>query len=164
VKVASTARLELREGEDGDAAFIVELLNDPDFLRFIGDRGVRNEVDARGYLARLRESYANHGFGLYVVFAGEERVGLCGLVRRDSLAHPDLGFAFLPKARGLGYAREAAEATLRQADALGIEPLLAICSQDNGPSRRLLARVGFQFRRLVRLGSDVEELCLYERG
>lgn len=159
-----TARVQLREGEAGDAAFIVELLNDPDFLRFIGDRGVRTEADALGYLGRLRESYTKHGYGLYVVLAGGERVGLCGLVRRDSLPHPDLGFAFLPKARGLGYAREAAEATLAQADAVGIHPLLAICSQDNEPSRKLLERVGFRFVRLVRLGTDTEELCLYERG
>lgn len=158
-----TTRIELREGEDADAPFIVELLNDPDFLRFIGDRGVRNETDALGYLGRLRESYAKHRYGLYVVRAGGERIGLCGLVRRESLPHPDLGFAFLPRARGQGYAREAAEATLRQADALGIDPLLAICSQGNAPSRKLLERVGFHLARLVRLEPDAEELCLYER-
>lgn len=159
-----TERLELREGRDDDAPFILALQSDPDWLRFIGDRGVRDLETARSYVSRLRGSYAQHGFGLWVVTLRDGTpVGLCGLVRRETLPHVDLGFAFLPAHRGHGYAREAAKATVERATELGLTPLLAICSQDNVRSRSLLEKLGFRFDKLVKLGDDPEALCLYER-
>jgi RimJ/RimL family protein N-acetyltransferase len=158
-----TRRLELRELHDGDAAFVVELLNEPAFLEFIGDRGVRTEADARGYVARLRATHEQHGFGMYVAVSRErgEPLGLCGLVVRDTLPRADLGFAFLARHRGQGFAREAAAAVLAFADARGLGELLAICSQHNLASQRVLEAVGFHFSRLMPHGG--EALCLYVR-
>lgn len=158
-----TSRLVLRHAVEADAKFIVELLTDPDFVRFIGDRGVRDEATALGYIAKLRASYETNHFGLYVVTSNGEALGLCGLVRRDTLPHPDLGFAFLPRARGHGYAREAALDSLREADALGIKELLAICNEDNVSSRKLLEAIGFRFDGMTRLKEGTEDLCLYSR-
>ena len=159
-----TGRLELREAVDADAPFIFSLVTDPDWLRFIGDRGVRDLETARGYIGRLRDGYAKNGFGLWVVTSHDGApLGLCGLIRRETLPHVDLGFAFLPAARGHGYAREAAEATVQRASELGLTPLLAICSQDNVRSRSLLEKLAFRFEKLMQLPGETEQLCLYQR-
>jgi RimJ/RimL family protein N-acetyltransferase len=159
-----TQRLLLRHADDTDAAFILALLTDPDFLTYIGDRGVHDEAQALGYIARLRDGYALRGFGLYIVTLASDgtRLGLCGLVARDTLPHPDIGFAFLPAYRGHGYAKEAALDTLAEADALKLPTVLAICSQNNAPSRKLLESIGFRSDGLTRLNAN-EELCLYRR-
>ncbi|MFT3713439.1 MAG: GNAT family N-acetyltransferase [Archangium sp.] len=163
MRMRRTQRLILRHAEDSDAAFIVALLTDPDFIKYIGDRGVKDEASARGYIGKLRDTYASKGFGLYIVTRDSTPIGLCGLVVRDTLPHPDIGFAFLPAARGHGYAKEAALDTLAEADALKLEVLLAICSQDNAPSRKLLESIGFAFQGLTKLKGSDEELCLYRR-
>src|SRR5262249_39747755 len=116
--VHETARLRLRELGDDDAAFILELVNEPGWLRFIGDRNVHSLQDARGYIARGPvASYARFGYGLWAVDSRErgEPLGMCGLIRRDSLPEPDLGFAFLARHHGRGYAREAAAAAIELA-------------------------------------------------
>jgi RimJ/RimL family protein N-acetyltransferase len=163
-RVLLTARLKLRELEDSDWAFIVELLNDPAFLEYIGDRGVRNMDQAREYIAKLKVARATHGYALYGValLQSDTLIGLCGLVRREALPHADLGFAFLPAHRKNGYAREATEAVLKEASTLGVKPLLAICSPHNVPSRRLLEQVGFRFERMIVLPQQTAETCLYE--
>lgn len=142
-----TPRLRLRELREDDDAFLVELLNDEGFLRHIGDRGVRTREDARRYLAEgPAASYARHGFGLWAVQRREDGalVGMCGLLRRDTLPDPDLGYAFLPAYRGQGYAREACEACVAHAlDTLRMPRLLAIVNEDNAASRGLLERLGF---------------------
>lgn len=165
-KVLETERLILRRATADDAEFILELLNDPAWIRFIGDKGVRTPDDARAYISRaLLGSYERHGFGLYLTeHKGDGApMGLCGLIKRDSLEDVDLGFAFLPKFRGAGYAREAASAVLGYAkDALGLSRLVAITTPDNDGSARLLERLGFGFERMVRLSDDSdEELRLY---
>ena len=106
VAITTTRRLRLRELTYDDAAFVMELVNDPDWLRFIGDRNVHSLEDARGYVDRVRASYDTHGFGLWLVepLAGGAPLGLAGLLKRATLEHPDLGFAFLPAGRGKGYA------------------------------------------------------------
>ncbi|MDP1823605.1 MAG: GNAT family N-acetyltransferase [Archangium sp.] len=158
-----THRLQLRDLDDGDAAFVVLLLNDPAFLEFIGDRGVRTEADALGYIARIREGKVANGFGLHAVTlrASGTVVGLCGLVRRETLPHVDVGFAFLPAHRRQGYGREATRAVLEEAAALGITPLLAICSPRNAGSRALLEQVGFRFERMMVLPGQAGETCVY---
>lgn len=161
----STPRLTLRELTPADAPFIRVLLNDPDFIRFVADRGVRTEDDAVRYIELgPRAMYARHGMGLMLVALREEDVpvGICGLLRRDGLDAPDLGFAFLPEYRGKGYAAEAAAATLAWGrDALGLGRVLAITSLDNDASGRLLEKLGFRFERVVTLPGDAEELKLY---
>jgi len=161
--VAETERLRLRRLAADDAPFILELLNDPDFLRNIGDRGVRTETDARGYiLDGPVASYERHGFGLYLVeLPGSGPIGISGLVRREALPGPDIGFAFLPAWRGQGYALEAARAVRRHAaEDCGLERLLAIVSPGNTASRRLLERIGFRFEGMTRLADDAAEVEL----
>ena len=162
--VARTERLVLRRLHDGDADFIFELVNDPDWLRNIGDKGVRNLDDAQGYIRKGPvDMYARLGFGLWCVELKSDgtRIGMCGLIKRDSLEDVDIGFAYLPAFRGAGYAREAAQATLAQArDTFGLRRVVAIVSPHNRDSAKLLGRVGFGFQRKLALSAD-DEVDLY---
>jgi RimJ/RimL family protein N-acetyltransferase len=148
-----------------DAAFILELLNDAAFLRFIGDKGVRTEDDAVRYVETgPRASYERHGFGLLLVVlrATGEAAGICGLLKRDALDHADLGFAFLERFRGQGLASEAAAAVLEHArGALRLDTLLAITSPDNEASMGLLGKLGFRFERMTRLTAGDPEARLF---
>jgi RimJ/RimL family protein N-acetyltransferase len=163
--VAATERIVVRRMTEDDAAFVVELVNDPSWIRYIGDNGVRTLEDAQRYIRDGPVAmYAERGFGLYLVElrASGEPIGICGLIKRDGLADVDLGFAFLPRYRGLGYAREASRAVLDYArSALGLLRIVAIVSQDNAPSCRLLESLGFRHEGRVRLKADAAELALY---
>jgi len=165
VAVLRTARLVVRALTLEDAPFIVTLLNDPAFVANIGDRGVRTEADARGYLdAGPFASYARHGFGLCAVAMADtgEALGICGLLQRDELPDPDIGFAFLPQFRGQGYAFEAASAVKADAHArLGLATLYAVVNPANDASIRLLAKLGFAFQRPIQLGSDITFLSAF---
>jgi RimJ/RimL family protein N-acetyltransferase len=100
-----TERLELVHLTLEDAPFILELVNDPAWLRFIGDRGVRTLAQAEAYLQDgPLASYATHGFGLYLVRRKSDGapLGMCGLLKRPSLPQPDIGFAYLPQFTGQG--------------------------------------------------------------
>ncbi len=162
--VIETRRLSLRRQTVDDAPFILRLLNDADFLRHIGDRGVRSVEDAEAYIRDgAVASYEAHGFGLYVVESndGGEEVGVCGLLRRDFLEDVDLGFAFLPEHRRRGYAREAAGATIAYArDELGLDRLAAIVSPENTASIRLLEGLGFRSQGPIE-HPDAEDVHLY---
>ncbi|HEX7242705.1 MAG TPA: GNAT family N-acetyltransferase [Longimicrobiaceae bacterium] len=163
--VIETGRLRLRRLAEEDAPFILELVNDPDWLRFIGDRGVRDLDDARRYVVDGPvASYGRHGYGLYLVETREDAApaGICGLVRREWLEEADLGFAFLPRFRGRGLAREAARATLEYAaGTLGLERISAIVSPGNEASLRLLRELGFGSGRRVRPPGGDDEVCLF---
>jgi RimJ/RimL family protein N-acetyltransferase len=144
----TTARLRLRIPRTEDASFLVLLMNDPDWLRFIGDRGVRDEGAAAAYVeARMLPSFREHGFGMFVVEAlGGDPVGICGLVRRPALEACDLGFAFLRGSRGRGYAVEAGAAVLADArERLAASRVLAITTPENAASARVLERLGLTY-------------------
>ena len=149
-----------------DAPFIVELLNDPGYLRYIGDKRVRTEADAVRYLEEgPLESYARHGFGLYHMLRRDtvEPVGYCGLLRRDALPAPDLGFALLPAHRGHGFVEEAARAVLaHEYEAHGIDRVGAIALPDNRASLSVLERLGFTPRGEVTLAPDPTVLLYLE--
>lgn len=166
--VLQTSRLELRELTLADAASMLAVLNDPAFVQFVGDRGVRTLEDAQRYLLEGPiASYARHGFGVWLVLVkdGGGRAGICGLLKRDTLEDVDLGFAFLPAYRGRGYAVEAAAAVLAYGrEVLGLQRIVAITSPDNHRSGAVLEKIGFRFERLVRLEGDTAELKLYAAG
>ncbi|MEP0545656.1 MAG: GNAT family N-acetyltransferase [Rhodothermales bacterium] len=149
--VIETERLVLRHQTEDDAPFVLGLMNDPDWLRHIGDRGVRTVADARAYIRDGAVAmYAQHGIGLYLVEAKRRRVpvGVCGLLRRATFDDVDLGFALAPEHRGRGYAREAAAATVAYGrDVLGLDRIAAIVSPGNAASVRLLEGLGFAFER-----------------
>ena len=163
--VLETERLRLTHLSDRDADFIRGLLNEPSFLRFIGDRGVRTADDAHRYIKDGPvASYARYGYGLLRVGlkADDSAIGICGVLRRDTLPEPDLGFSLLPAWWSKGYAFEAASAVMRHAHGvLRLGRILAITSVDNDSSIRLLGKLGFRFERLIQLGEDPTELRLF---
>ncbi len=165
MKILDTERLSLHQLSTDDAAFMLGLLNQPSFLRFIGDRGVRTIEDARKYLLKGPiDSYRRLGFGLYMVELkdGKTPIGLCGLVKREALPDVDIGFALLPEFWSRGYAFEAASAVLAHGRAaLGLRRIVAVVSQDNERSIGLLAKLGLRFERLVAWPEDGSELKLY---
>jgi len=163
--VARTPRLKLRWLDAGDAEFILRLVNDPDWLRYIGDRGVRTRDDALAYIeSGPRAMYQRLGYGLYALelSRGGQLVGMCGLIRRDTLPDVDIGYALLPEHRGQGLALEAAQATLQLArERFGLRRLLAITTPDNEASGRLLEKLGMQHERDIELVPGGEPLRLY---
>jgi RimJ/RimL family protein N-acetyltransferase len=162
--VIRTSRLELRELDFGDAEFILQLLNEPGFIRFIGDKGVRTLADAREYIQQgPMDSYARNGFGLYAACLRDRTpIGICGLVRREGLNDPDVGFAFLSRYWSSGYAVEAAAAVLAHAqDTLRIKRVVAITSPDNWASIAVLEKIGLTFERMIRLVDHTPELKLF---
>lgn len=165
MKILETPRLALRHLSEDDAEWMLELLNDPDWLRYIGDRGVRTPEDARGYLVRGPVAmYERAGFGLWAVERKEDGapIGICGLVDREGLDDVDVGFAFMPRFRSQGYAHEAAAATMEYGrEALGIGRIVAIVSADNRASIRLLEKLGLRFERTTALPGDGAEVCVY---
>jgi len=163
--ILETERLVLREFVPEDSLFIVELLNSPGWLEFIGDRNIRTEEKAREYLeSGPMNSYRANGFGLWLVETKTDhvKIGMCGIIRRDHLEFPDIGFAFLPGFMGKGYAYEIAKATLRHAtENLGIKRIIAITIPSNVRSIRLLEKIGLKFEKKVILPNDEAELMLF---
>ena len=167
VNVIETERLNLRKLSTGDAEFILELLNDPAFLRFIGDKGVRTMADAQIYIeSGPLDSYQRHGFGLWLVELRDSKVpiGICGLLKRDTLPDVDIGFAFLPQFRSRGYAYESASAVADYAmNVIGLKRLVAITNPDNVASMNLLEKIGLRFEKMIRLSDGEPEIKLFER-
>jgi RimJ/RimL family protein N-acetyltransferase len=165
MNIIETERLMLRKLTVDDAAFILDLLNQPSFIQYIGDRGVRTLEDAKRYIeAGAVASYERNGFGLYLtLLKGRDiPIGMCGLVKRDSLKDVDIGFAFLPQYWLKGYAFESASAVLAYArNTLGIKRILGIATPDNQGSIRVLEKIGLQFEKMVRLSADDVELKLF---
>lgn len=166
MNIIETQRLNLRELSEADAAFMLQLLNDPDFIRFIADRGVRTPEAAARYIEeRFVESYRQNGFGLWLVETkeGGEAAGMCGLLRRgEPVPGVEVGYAFLAPFRGKGYAYEAASAAARYGrDALGLSQLHAVVNPDNDASIRLLEKLGMRFERMVRLSGEEFDIRLY---
>ncbi len=168
MKVLETDRLVLRRVTVDDSEFILELLNDPAWLRFIGDRGVRTLDGAREYILKsLVAMYERLGFGLYLTELkdGGLPIGICGLIKRDSLEDVDIGFAFLPEFRGAGYGVESASAVMAYGkNNFGLNRIVAITSPDNHDSARLLEKLGFKFERMLKLSDDGAEVCLFAVG
>lgn len=165
MKILETERLRLRPLTENDAGFILVLLNEPSFIRNIGDRQVRTLDGAKAYIANAAiASYTKNGFGLYLVELKEtgEAIGMCGLIRRSTLNDVDIGYAFLPQYWSKGYALESALAMKQHAgQGLGLKRLVAIVDPQNGPSIRLLEKLGMEFETMVRLAEDDIELKLY---
>jgi RimJ/RimL family protein N-acetyltransferase len=163
--VLETERLILRWLSIDDADFILNLLNQPSFIQYIGDRGVKDLSDARLYIeSRFAESYRRFGFGLYLVELKEDKtpIGICGFVRRDALPDADIGFAFLPEYWSQGYAFESAWAALNYGKSvLGFKRILAITTKDNESSGKLLAKLGLKYQRMIRLPNEEDESKLF---
>ena len=165
MNIIETKRLILRELNASDALFILRLLNEPSFLRFIGDKGVRNLDDARAYILNGPvASYKQNGFGLYLVQlkTNNTPIGICGLLKRETLADVDIGFAFVPEVWNQGYAFESADAVMIYAkDVLKLTRIVAITDKDNEASGKLLEKLGLMFDRMIDLSGKGDETRLF---
>jgi len=165
VNILETDRLVLRELTADDAAFILELVNEPAWLRFIGDKGIKTLDAARNYILKGPvDMYVRLGFGLWLVElkCGSIPIGICGLIKRNSLEDIDLGFAFLQTHWRKGYAYESASATMAYGKKVfDLRRIVAIVAQGNDPSDRLLEKLGFRFERMIRLSEAAPEIKLY---
>jgi RimJ/RimL family protein N-acetyltransferase len=165
MQIAVTERLVMRHLATDDAAFVLRLLNEPSWLRYIGDKGVRTLADAERYILNGPvKMYRDVGFGLYLVALKQqdEPIGICGLIKRAVLEDVDLGFAFVEQHWGNGYAYEAALATMAHGKAeFGLQRIVAIVASDNAASIRLLCKLKFHPERKLRLAPNNEPLELY---
>jgi ribosomal-protein-alanine N-acetyltransferase len=163
--ILETERLVLREFTIDDTDFIINLLNTPGWLKFIGDRQVRTEEQAKAYLLNGPiKSYRENGFGLCMVELKHDgtAIGMCGLLKREYLESPDIGFAFMPDFSGMGYAFEITEALVTYArKTLMLSSLMAITMQTNKSSIRLLEKTGFRFMKNIASPSVGGELMLF---
>jgi RimJ/RimL family protein N-acetyltransferase len=167
MKILETDRLVLRQLTTGDAEFILDLLNQPSFLKNIGDRHVRNLQDAENYIRNgPMASYGQHGFGLLLVELKDTRtsIGMCGLIKREVLQDVDIGFAYLPQYWGQGFAFEAASAVMAYSkDVINLKRIVAVVAPKNERSIRLLEKIGLKFERMMTWPDDDFELKLYSK-
>jgi ribosomal-protein-alanine N-acetyltransferase len=165
VTILETQRLTLRKITVDDAVFMLDLLNQPSFIQFIGDRGVRTLDDARKLIEeRYLTAYERLGFGIYLTLLRDTSIpiGICGLVKRDGLDDVDIGYAFLPRYWSKGYASEAALAVLAYArGTLGMKRIFGITTPDNTSSIRVLEKIGLKFERMIRLPGENADLNLF---
>jgi len=165
LKTLETDRLEIRKLEVDDAGFMLDLLNQPSFHQFIGDRGVRTLEEARTYIEdRAFAAYENKGFGPFAVELKTDGrvIGIVSLLDRDELDHVDIGFAFLPDSWRQGFATEATSAVMDFAfQDLGLEKIIAITQPDNIASIKTLDKMGLSFAGMTRLGDEDIDLLLY---
>lgn len=163
--ITITERLLVRELSVSDASFILELVNSPSWIKFIGDRGVKNLDDAKAYLKNgPLKSYDNNGFGLYWVGLRESNtpIGMCGVIKRVDFESPDIGFAFLPEYEGKGFGYESASAILDYCKTeFHLKKILGITLEANTASVRLLEKLGLTFEKKFIYESTKEELMLY---
>ena len=163
--IIETERLSLCKLNPNDVVFIFKLLNTPSWLKYIGDRGIKTMDNARDYIITgPMFSYNKHGFGLWLVKLKNDDtpIGICGLIKRDTLEYIDIGFAFLPEYTGKGYALEAAKATMDYAkNELELKRVVAITTKDNESSIALLKKIGFEYEKLIMLPNEDEELMLF---
>jgi ribosomal-protein-alanine N-acetyltransferase len=162
--ILQTERMSLHELERSDAPFVLDLLMSRGFIDNIGDRGIRDVAGAEGYIERVQASYAANGFGLWRcdVKAGGAAAGLCGLVKRDGLEHPDIGYAFLEAFWGRGYATEAATTCVAYGrDVLGLTTIVAITAPHNLASIAVLKKLGLHAAGLIHLPGIDEDSCYF---
>ncbi len=163
--IIETSRLQLKEITVSDAPFYIKLFNSEGWLKFIGDRNVKTIAEAEAYIKKnYLSSYETHGYGSYTVNLKEtgETIGACGLYKRDTLEHPDIGFSFLGEFTGKGFGFEAASAVMEYAhNTLGIDKILGFTVDYNVASIKLLEKLGLQRTGTYRFKNDPEELLLF---
>ncbi|MFN3529485.1 MAG: GNAT family N-acetyltransferase [Bacteroidia bacterium] len=166
--ILKSKRLNLRQLRLEDAGFMVRLMNSPDWLTNIGDRNIHSTANAHSYLLEgPLWSYATHGFGLYLVSIAESNtpIGICGLLKRDTLNLPDVGIALHPDYFGQGYALEIFKATVDYAhEKLGYAELYAITSENNYKTIKLLEKAGFKLHTESYITESSESLCLFHHS
>lgn len=163
--ILETNRLLLRKFTVDDTKFIIELVNSPGWIQYIGDRNMKTEEQAKAYIQdNIIRSYEENGFGLSLVETKSDQnpIGMCGILKRDNLENPDIGFAFLPAFTGKGFAFEIANATITYAkELLKLPVIFAITVPENKSSIRLLEKIGLKFQKQFNLPNNDTELMLF---
>ncbi|OEF23215.1 GNAT family N-acetyltransferase [Vibrio rumoiensis] len=153
--VCETDRLIIRQFELHDTEFIIRLLNEESFIRYISDKNIRTQDDAVCYLKDgPMASYDQYGFGLNLVYLKNDNIpiGMCGVLKRNELEFPDLGYAFLAEFVGKGFASEAAEKTLKVTmENHSLDTVYAVTLPDNSRSNKLLKSINFRFKERIEL-------------
>ena len=153
--VLETERLTLRRVMLDDAAFVLQVLNDPGYIRFIADRGVRTVEDAARYIAeKFLPSFERHGFGFYIMELKSDGtpMGMCGLIKRDTLDDVDVGYSLLEPFWGNGYAVEAARAVVDYGRrVIGLPRVVGITAPDNDASGKVLEKIGLRYEKMIHL-------------
>ena len=166
--VAETQRLLISKFTIADAPFFLELVNTPHWIKYIGDRNIKTVTQAEQRITNGHiKSYETHGFGFYKLnlIENNKPIGTCGLIKRDTLEHADVGFALLPEYEGKGYGFEASEVILKVAkDEFKLETILAITLATNKPSINLLEKLGLSFKKMIKPFEDDEELMLFAKN
>jgi RimJ/RimL family protein N-acetyltransferase len=166
-RMYETERLILKPFAVSDAAFLVQLLNSPKWLQYIGDRNVHTEEAAAAYINERMITQLNRlGYGNNLVIRKEDNMpmGACGLYERPGLPMVDIGFAFLEEFEGKGYGFEAASHLLEAVKKhFGLQKICAITTPENMASQKLLVKLGLQFIKLIRMEGDKDELMYYEK-
>lgn len=164
-KIIETSRLRIRRFTKDDASFIFHLLNDPSFIENIGDKKIQNNADAAQYLEQgPLQSYQHRGFGFNLVAlkSTDEAIGMCGLVKREELENPDLGYAYLSAFQGQGFATEAATAILAElSNSKRLKSVSAITSPVNTASNQVIIKVGFKFEQVIEFKGEDTNLYTY---
>ncbi|MEX0315825.1 MAG: GNAT family N-acetyltransferase [Allomuricauda sp.] len=163
--ITETDRLLICEAEIKDSKFFKQLLNSPNWLEHIGDRGIKTEKHAIGYIkSNLIASYKKNGYGLFKMCLRESLhpIGICGFVKRDYLDSPDIGFAILPQFEGKGYTYEACISLLDYGKHhLKLNPIFGITTTENIKSQHLLTKIGLNNSGTVKPKTDEKEYLLF---
>lgn len=163
--VLETERLKLRKCVSTDTDFIITLVNTPGWIQYIGDRNIHTQSDALNYLVKGPFlSYEQYGYGVSIVETKDEKIpiGVCGLLKRDYLNHPDIGYAYLPAYMGKGYALEMANAVVSYSQSVfSIKEIQAITLEENIRSIHLLEKIGMQYMKQITLPDTTTPLLLY---
>jgi len=167
--IAETNRLIISKITLDDAAFFLELVNTPNFIKYIGDRNLKTVEDAKTYLKNgTLKSYEDFGFGFYKLLLKEENnkaIGTCGLVKREQLDNVDIGFAMLPNYEGKGFGYESCIAVLKLAkEQFKLNKVLAITLPTNNNSIKLLEKIGLSYEKRIKPFEDDEELLLFAKN
>ncbi|WP_159022305.1 GNAT family N-acetyltransferase [Formosa sp. L2A11] len=166
--ISSTERLHIQELNTDDAPFILELLNTPNWIKFIGDRNINTIQAAANYITNNHlKSYRENGFGFYKLLLKSEDlkpIGCCGLIKRPELEGVDIGFAFLPTYEGKGFGFESASEILKLAETkFKLNEVVAIVAPENPNSIKLLEKLGLIYQKRIVPFSDGKELLLLSK-
>ncbi len=162
--ISETKRLRIRHLQVSDANFIYQLYNQPNFIKYIGDRGVHSPKDAEVFIQKVQDNYQQYGFWLYLVERKDngQEVGVNGLIQRDYLDAPDIGFALTNQFCGQGYAKESSLAILQHSKVQGHSHLYGITSPNNHVSEHLLKKLGFEFQRQEYFDNSTAPINLFQ--
>ena len=168
MQIAETKRLILSKITTNDAAFILELMNSPGWLKYIGDRNIKTVEAATVHIENNQlKCYKTYGFGYYKIQIKAENlktIGTCGLLKRDELEHVDVGFSLLPNYHGKGYGFEAVTEIMNLAKSeFNMKRICAITLPINKPSIHLLEKLGLSYQKTVKPFDNDEELLLFAK-